>query len=527
MLVAFHVLFFQGIRSSDGIDYVTVARNIAEGRGVTTTLVDPGLIPFVSTTRAGQPFIIQAPLWPEALGLWFKLTGASIPSAEFFTGLIFLVATVETWWLATLLAESMSAGYLALGLMLANPMLAGHSMAATTVPLQAAIFGAILLLLTFRPIWWRVYAVGAMLGLGMVAREDTIFLLVAVAVCWYSWARHDAAGKGVAGLGNWRDLIRLAGMASAAGALLLLGAFQETLRKYISIGAWDAPVLRETLLYQTPVGDSGWFWIYDHPSLHINPVQYFASHPDILGSKILFQLDVAFRQQTLPVLMSNVGWLFPVVLPWLLRGFGSRVLAWAVLGSIAVQALVSSILTEHFTYFLVYIPALSAIAAATAVSLAKRIVPEFRQGRYLAGALSALLAGYAVLPLPVNAFRLATGNNLQQGDFGAITPTNEQALATMITEHTPPDAVVACALSALMAWDTGRTIMEYSGLPQYRISDSEMWRTIDRHIQIDYIALTTMAGEQQSTKIMPGFDLVASTKTADMEAWLYRRGPSV
>src|SRR2546428_566432 len=85
-----HVLFFHGLESSDGLNYAVVARNVAEGHGLSSSVIQPGLMTIVPSTRAGQPFIIQEPLWPLVLGAWFRLVGASVMAIEVLSGLLFV-----------------------------------------------------------------------------------------------------------------------------------------------------------------------------------------------------------------------------------------------------------------------------------------------------------------------------------------------------------------------------------------------------------------------------------------------------
>jgi len=66
--------YFVGIRSSDGANYATVGRNHAEGRGLVSSVIQPGLIGIAPTDRHGQAFLIQAPFWPLVIPFAFKVT---------------------------------------------------------------------------------------------------------------------------------------------------------------------------------------------------------------------------------------------------------------------------------------------------------------------------------------------------------------------------------------------------------------------------------------------------------------------
>src|SRR2546423_6953785 len=66
-LCLYRGIYFDGVKSSDGISYAMVARNLSEGRGLTSSVIQPGFINVLPTDRQGQPFILQAPLWPTLL----------------------------------------------------------------------------------------------------------------------------------------------------------------------------------------------------------------------------------------------------------------------------------------------------------------------------------------------------------------------------------------------------------------------------------------------------------------------------
>ncbi|HEX6511650.1 MAG TPA: hypothetical protein VF157_05085 [Chloroflexota bacterium] len=524
MLLVFRHLYLPDVRSSDGIDYLLVARNFAAGRGVATSVIQPGLLPLVGWSHTGQAFIIQAPLWPEVLGLWFRITGtSSAGSAQFLDGALFLVTAVLAWWLAYLVSGRVLAGYLALAMILLNPNLIGQALSGTTVSLQAALFGGIFLLLLFRPMWWRAAAVGVLLGLAIVARENTLFLLPGVLVCWYLAYRRQADAKGILGVGDGSAVARLAGMFVLTAGLLGLGAFLEAFRKAVLLGTWDAPFLRNTLLYYTPVGDSGWIFVLNHPSLHIAPVQYLASHPGILLEKIDYSLDVLFMQQTVTALLSMVGVLLPLWLPWLFPTAPAKAFGWALALTLAVQALFGAISTEHFTYFLTFVPAISALMAASAVLLAGRVRALGSAQRRAVGLAAAAGALYLAAPAAANAAYLARGGTIPSGDFAQWSQHEISALSQLIDDNTPKDAIVASGTADLMSWNTGRTILQYSAQPRYRIGDNDMWRTIDHEIHIDYVLFTSLAGETQNSSILPGFEVVRSVDTAGMQAWLFKR----
>lgn len=521
-LLVYHLLYYKGIRSSDGANYATIARNFAEGRGLVSSVIQPGLMTVVPSSQAGQAFVVQAPLWPIVLGGWFRLFGASTIALEALAGLLIVIATLECWLLAYLLSGKPIAGYLGIALMLANPYVIGHSMAGSNVAMQSAILGGLFLLM-YLPLSWRsAVATGILMGLGIVTRENTIFVLPAVAVCWYVRLRSKEGSGRVLGL-NRQAVIRFVSVLAVVLVITWTAESLETARKARAIGSIDAPVARLTSLYDTPVGNSGWYFIYDHPMLHIDPRAYFKEHPDVLVNKIIYEIRVLFIRQTLPAIMSYTPLFIPLILPWLFATTAARLVAWGLLIVSAVQVAVSSLSIMNFVYFIAFLPVICSLVAVSVTALLGYFdrVPLRKPG--VSGVVRILLATYAMAPLVVNIGSMAKGVPVLTGDYEAITPAQERQFTAFILDNTSPSSVIASGSSALMAWDTRRTIIEYSANPDYHISDSPMWHLIDRQIRIDAILLSSIVGETADMPMLPGFVLKRSLETADLQAWLFAR----
>lgn len=509
------------LRSSDGINYATVARNVMAGRGLVSSVVQPGLIDVVPSDRRGQAFVIQAPLWPVVLGGWFKLFGASATSVAWLGGLLTSLAVLGAWWLGWLLSGSASVGYLAAVMTLLNPHLLSGSMAGVTTSFQALLFVLVFLVLYLTPTPWRVVLTGLLLGVAILTRENSVFLLGGAAFSWYASARRRAGGTGPLGLGSWRGVAVFVVALTVAGGLVTAAATAEARRKAELIGDWDAPTVRMTFLYDTPVGNRGWYFIHGYEGLGISPARYFLDHPTELVRKVAYQLAVAFAEQTLPALLSTTPWFVPVVVPWmftdpLARRFGASVLV--VLG---LQTVIGSPSSLHFSYYFAFLPVLYPLVATSIVMLSRRLGrrrPEPRRVRVLC----AVLIVYALVPAVLNAGSLVAGGPLRAGDYD-LTPSQERRLASLIIDNTAPGAVIVSSHAPLLAWTTGRTVIQYSGAAAYRISDSEMWRRIDRRLPIDAIMLTSLAGERPDMPLLPGFRLVRRLDDPDLGAWLFAR----
>ncbi|HEX6512649.1 MAG TPA: hypothetical protein VF157_10145, partial [Chloroflexota bacterium] len=504
LLAVYHVMYFQGIRSSDGANYATIARNIAEGKGLISSVIQPGLMTVVPSTRDGQAFVIQAPLWPIVLGYWFKLFGVSTLALEALAGLLFTIGVVECWWLGYLLSKRVAAAYVAVALLASNPLIIGHIMAGSNVVLQGAIIGALFILMYCRLRWWTVLLSGILLGLGSVTRENTAFLGAGLALCWLLQLRKKRPGK------YWLPAPRALATGAVCVVIVALLAWVpvsiEASRKAHAIGRADAPVMRLTALYETPAIDTGWYFIYDSPALQVNPVDYFREHPDQLLKKVIFQIRVAFIQQTVPALLSYTPLFIPVLLPWSLRSIRARAIGYALLLVLAIQVVVSSLSILNYIYFIAFLPVICALVAASVAALVAGAFAGFRKGWMWP--LRIVLAAYGLLPIVVNAYHMGRGEPVLTGDYQTfLTPDQEARLTNFIRSNTTSGSTIVMAFSPLMAWDTERTIIQYTSAPRYRPGPGEMWQRIDQQVPIDHVLFTSLIFEDESAPMLPGFHL--------------------
>lgn len=524
--LAFRAAYFEGIRSSDGANYATVARNVAEGRGLVSSVVQPGLMSVVPSGPNGQAFVIQAPLWPLLLSYAFRIGGATEATLLSLSGALLVAIALEVWWLTLLMTRSTAWAYLAWAFLITNPFVIGTSLAGANVMLQASILGAVFLLAWPALRWWTVLLTGIMLGLACVTRENSIFAAAAVAFMWYRQldARHDRGERRWFLLGL-RSPRPLGVLALAVGVVLLITLVPvrlEASRKAAVIGHGDAPVLRMTFLYYTSVADQGWYFLYDHPMLRVDPKAYFWEHPGELAGKVWYQLRVLFAKETVPALLSFLPWFVPIMAPWLLNGPSARWMTYGLFSVLGVQVLVGSITILNFIYFFAFLPVIVVAVVATARELWTNAQTALRRQSILRATGLAALCAYALAPLPVNATLLVTGVKPGTGDYH-LSRRAERDLARFLVEHTETDAVVSSSHAALIAWNTRRTIVMYSGHPGYTIGGSPMWLAIDQQLPIDYIMLNSLALESPNRPLLNGFRQVATLKTPDVEAWLFAR----
>lgn len=515
-------LYFVGIRSSDGANYAAVARNVATGHGLLSSVIQPGLLDVVPSGPEGQAFVIQAPLWPLLLASAFKVAGPSETTLLMVSGTLFVLVMVGSWWLTLLWTRSIFWAYVAWALLICNPYAIGTALAGANVMLQAALLLAIFLAGGAGPAAWNVILVGGLLGLACVTRENSLFMFPAIAIMWHERLSMDScAGPRRPSLLFLRSTAarnRLLVALAAVGMLAIIPIRIEAARKAALIGHADAPVLRMTFLYYTSIGDQGWYFLYRHPMLAIDPKDFFREHPGELVWKMAYQFYALFLRETAPAMLSFLPWFVPVLVPRFAPTSRGRAGILAALVFIAVQVVIGAMTILNFIYFFALLPVLAAGIGATAVGIwARASAARHRWG------WRALLA-YALAPLVLNVAFLATGRKPGTGDYH-LSAAAENALATFILRHTTPGSVVTCSHSALMAWKTGRTILTYSVHPQYTVGDTPMWRAIDGRLPIAYIVLNTLASETPDRLLLPGFHLVATTSLAgEGTAWMFARG---
>jgi hypothetical protein len=392
------------------------------------------------------------------------------------------------------------------------------------VLLQSFLLMAIFLACGAAPRVWNVLLVGLLLGIACVTRENSALAFPAIALMWHqrlslrgTTARRRASLLFLtSAAGRNRLVLALA----VVGVLAVIPVWMEASRKAAVIGHADAPVLRMTLLYYTSIADQGWYYLYQHPMLAVDPKAFFREHPEELFRKMVFQFRVLFLRETVPAMLSFLPFFVPVLVPRLAPTARGRTGIWATLVFAATQVIVGAMTFLNFTYFFAFLPMIVTGITATAAGL---LPIAARAGCSLRQWGSRGLLAYALAPCFVNAALLTKGGKPGTGDYH-LSPAAERALSGFIGRNTEATSVIACSHSALMAWDTGRTILMYSSQPRYTIGDTPMWRAVDSRVRIDYILLNSLASETPERILLPGFRLVASAPLAgEGEAWLFGR----
>ncbi len=510
-LTFLHSLHYQELPYTDGVNYAVLARSHMEGHGLVSPVIFPGFMKLVPTTREGQVFVMQAPLWPLLLAYVFRLFGATALAVAVTGYVLAALTALAVWWIAFLAGGRAWAGYLGAALLLGHPTYFAAISNGSTVPLQAALASGLVLLMWAPLRLGSAIAAGLLAGLGIVARENTIFFALGLAFSWLpalaTWRRRDQR--------NRLALAVLAGLVCATVPVAM-----ESARKARALGGGGHPVLQATMLYDTPGFDPHWYWLYDDPRPQTSPVEYFRENPRALWNKVSDQAGTVFLKKTLPTLLTPSPWFVPVVLPWLFAAPRSRRAGWAVLLALALQVAGASVSFLHPSYFVVFAPPLCALVAASAGALSERLLQSRGLGkRLLAGAALA----YALTPLMLNLSPMTETGGVPMGDL-RFDPRATERLFAFVRERTPPDAVIAFGHipAALLAWKTHRTVVSYDPGPGGRPADTDSWRRLDRQLPLDFILLSSFT-DADTTNLLGGFELVATDETRWLQAWLFGR----
>lgn len=515
VLLCLHVLHYAELPYTDGVNYAVLARSHMEGHGWRSPVIFPGFMTLVPTSRDGQVFVMQAPLWPLLLAFAFRLLGATALAVS-VTGYVLAAATaLAVWWIAFLASDHRPGiAYLAAALLLTHPTYYAAISNGSTVPLQGALVSGLVLLMWAPLRVWSVVAAGMLAGLGMVARENTVFAALGLAVCWLPQVVAGARRPG-------RRRLILALFVALACAVL--PSMVESARKAEALGGAGHPVLAATMLYGTPGFNPHWYWLYDYPLLRTNAATYFRENPRAFWNKVRAQIGTVFFEETLPALLTPSPWFVPVVLPWLFGTRASRRAGWCVLLSIALQVAGAAVSFLHPSYFLVFVPPLCALVAASAGALLDRLLRS-------PGALRRLVFGgalvYALAPLLLNIGPMAEPGGVRMGDL-QYDPRATARLFEFVRRTTPPGSVIAFGHvpAALLAWNTRRTVVAYDPAPYSRPGNTDMWRRLDRQLPMDFILLSSLT-DAGTSDVLEGFELVASDETRYLQAWLFGRAPA-
>jgi len=499
-------LHYREFPHSDGVNYAVVARSVAEGSGLVSPVVQPGLIGLARTDERGQAFVIQAPGWPLVLAQAFRLFGAT-PRVETMTGYLFVaLAALGAFWLAALSTQSLWAGYMGAAFDLSGPWVFGTAVSGGNAPLQSLLILALFLLLFRRPTPSTMAVAGLISGLGLVVRETMLFAIAGFLIA--AW---------------WHDRNRahrvLGGPAILAFSLLLMAPWLVDRERRARVAPGGAfPTVTATLLYGTSQMDSRWYWRESIDWSALRPVEYLVAHPRELISKIRGQVFGVFLHDILPKVFSFSPMLLPLAWPFFIAR-ERRAAGLAVMISLGLFVIGGSLSFLHPAYVLCFLPALAGLVAASLDGILRRLGTATQPRR--AGLVAA--AGYALLPLVVNLEAIGKAGAVDVGEY-PFGPSAVQRLCAFTTSETPAGSVIAIAHhpASLVAWYVRRSFLQYDPAADTRIGPTPMWGRILARIPVDYILLTSFM-EKGDEPLPDGFFLRATLNESGIRAWLYER----
>lgn len=191
---AFYKATFHGLFSNDSLDYASMARNIALGRGVLSEYLTP-----LGLTHLGvpQPDLWRAPLWPALLALFQKVFGFKDEASALAGGVCFgagacLVFLLGRRWFNAPVALAATLLYVF------SSQLLIFTTSGLTESLAVFLMLAWLFLLTGlrADAWWQPLLAGAMGGLFYLARYNAgLFFLPALVYIWWRRCRSFPADR--------------------------------------------------------------------------------------------------------------------------------------------------------------------------------------------------------------------------------------------------------------------------------------------------------------------------------------------
>lgn len=90
LLRLYYGLMFPGLTNADALDFAQIGRNLAEGRGFSTSLIRPLTLP-LGADLLHQPDTTHGPLYPFCLALGFGIFGVKDSTVSLVSGVFFLL----------------------------------------------------------------------------------------------------------------------------------------------------------------------------------------------------------------------------------------------------------------------------------------------------------------------------------------------------------------------------------------------------------------------------------------------------
>jgi hypothetical protein len=466
-LAAFALLFL-GVRlgwpalSSDSYEYAQVARNVAEGRGISTDAVVVREMARLGTTDLPAPYFMHDPGTPLLLGSLFRVAGPSNAALAWTGGLCFMFTIALVQRLGAWLGGE-PVGWMAVLLALTSTPLLGYSSAGLSeLPYACLLTLSVLLLAkTERAGWPIVFASGAAFGAVALVRSNSLPFL--------PWALLFLADSRAGGLG-W-DRLRAAGRRLAVDGAVFLVGFGLVLapnmaRSYAHLGHPLHNIQSEVMLlyYTSGVGDGKSSDVFATPDPLPPAVGYLLAHPGELFAKVEWQLVRAAGQVFMGGPVGGAAGdgalvlllMVVMALPDRPESPRSRRLRWLLAACVVTAALVGAVYNLRWRQFYGFIPIAAVLVAARLVREIRRTPAGPERAVRLAG-LAVLVAALGVLPLLRRPLDPATLN----------LDRLYRSLALFVRQNAPASAVVlvdpqpAIAHHAL-AWYSRNSYVSYA-----------------------------------------------------------------
>jgi hypothetical protein len=329
-------------KPEDTAYYVGVARNLLEGRGLVSDALWSYQTPPLVFPRPAFEVWLPLPTFLAAIPM--ALLGTTFSAAQISSVLVGAIVPVLTWRLALDVAEERGlsaerARWVGIGAGMTTavylPMLLNSALPDSTMPFAAIVLGGCLLMTRIvrdprraAPTDPRLLALGVLLGLGALTRNETVWLaLIWAGMAWFSVDRPVA------------DRLRLIGVVAAVAAVVFA---PWAYRNLVVLGSPLPGQAVTNALYLSGYDIFAW---NDPPTL--------ARHLAI-GPAALIGLRVAGLAHNLLNVLVLLGIPVSVIgllaLPWQGRGLALRPLLWISLIMFFVTSLLFPAATQWGTF---------------------------------------------------------------------------------------------------------------------------------------------------------------------------------
>ncbi|MBI5635046.1 MAG: glycosyltransferase family 39 protein [Nitrospirae bacterium] len=343
---------FDGFILNDYHEYCQIARNFAEGRGYSTSVLRPIAYQFFQTLP--QPEVTRMPLYPFFLSLFFRAFGASDSIVVLFNSISYTLLIVVIFLLALELSRSL---LLSLSAAIMTAFLeANIRFTVTAEPniFYAAALAGFFYYYLLKPD--RTFIHGLLLGLLQLIRANTMFVMAGFFVLLFFQR------------GSYRQRFTNMGIL-VAGIFVALSPYW--LRNYLVIGKPFFSLYTYSLLLFT--NDYPLYTIWTQVT-NVDPAAYALSHP-----AELLQKSYGFL---LFLLSGSVDFYKPLVLIIVAAGTvirfrdsRLRFIKWTCMVSIIIQTILLLPVGPVPYYYMFFFPLLITVALINAQPLLKRTMP--------------------------------------------------------------------------------------------------------------------------------------------------------